>query len=72
MAPDPAVLPRLRRGHAARGQLRRPEIGALNVLGSAARRDRSRSATALANYSAAQDQDEENPADIQLGESFIN
>jgi phospholipase C len=48
-----------------------PEIGVLNVLGSDLNGTPIPIANGLANYVAAQDQDEENPADIQLGESFI-
>jgi phospholipase C len=48
-----------------------PEIGLLNVVGS-----QLASSIPIGNgidqFIAAQDQDEENPADIQLGESFIN
>jgi phospholipase C len=46
------------------------EIGALNDLGS----DLAGAipiGNGVANYTAAQDQDEENPADIQQGESFV-
>jgi phospholipase C len=48
-----------------------PEIGGLNVLGSALA-GKIPIGNGTANYTAAQDQDEENPADIQLGESFIH
>ncbi len=47
-----------------------PEIGLLNVVGS----DLANMipiGNGTSNYAAAQDQDEENPADIQIGESFI-
>jgi phospholipase C len=47
-----------------------PEIGVLNVVGS----DLANTipiGNGQSNYAAAQDQDEENPADIQIGESFI-
>jgi phospholipase C len=47
-----------------------PEIGALNVLGSELA-GLIPVANGVSNYAAAQDQDEENPADIQIGESFI-
>jgi phospholipase C len=47
-----------------------PEIGTLNVVGSALA-GKVPIGNGVANYSAAQDQDEENPADIQLGESFV-
>ncbi len=47
-----------------------PEIGVLNVVGS-----QLASSLPIANgvsqFVAAQDQDEENPADIQIGESFV-
>jgi phospholipase C len=47
-----------------------PEIGSLNVLGSELA-GMIPVGNGLANYVAAQDQDEENPADIQIGESFV-
>jgi phospholipase C len=47
-----------------------PEIGALNILGSELS-GLVPIANGLTNFVAAQDQDEENPADINLGESFI-
>ncbi len=46
------------------------EIGTLNVVGSALA-GKIPIGNGVANYSAAQDQDEENPADIQQGESFV-
>jgi hypothetical protein len=46
------------------------EIGVLNDIGSALA-GKIPIGNGLANYVAAQDQDEENPADIQLGESFV-
>ena len=46
------------------------EIGALNQVGSALANNVP-VGNGVSNYSAAQDQDEENPADIQLGESFV-
>jgi phospholipase C len=48
-----------------------PEIGTLNVVGSALA-GKVPIGNGVANYTAAQDQDEENPADIQLGESFVS
>ena len=47
-----------------------PEIGLLNVVGSDLANEIP-IGNGVSNYTAAQDQDEENPADIQLGESFI-
>jgi phospholipase C len=47
-----------------------PEIGALNVLGSELA-GKVPIGNGVSSYIAAQDQDEENPADIQLGESFV-
>ena len=46
------------------------EIGALNVIGSDLANEIP-IGNGVSNYTAAQDQDEENPADIQLGESFV-
>jgi phospholipase C len=46
------------------------EIGVLNVVGSELA-NQIPIGNGVSNYSAAQDQDEENPADIQLGESFV-
>jgi phospholipase C len=46
------------------------EIGLLNVLGTDLA-NQIPIGNGVANYSAAQDQDEENPADIQVGESFV-
>jgi phospholipase C len=48
-----------------------PEIGALNAVGSQLA-GKVPIGNGTANYTAAQDQDEENPADIRLGESFIS
>ena len=47
------------------------EIGALNDVGSDLAGELP-IGNGAANYSAAQDQDEENPADIQIGESFVH
>ena len=46
------------------------EIGLLNVVGSELA-NQIPIGNGQSNYAAAQDQDEENPADIQLGESFV-
>ncbi len=46
------------------------EIGALNDIGSDLAGEMP-IGNGAANYGAAQDQDEENPADIQIGESFV-
>jgi phospholipase C len=46
------------------------EIGTLNDAGSDLA-NKMPIGNGVANYSAAQDQDEENPADIQVGESFV-
>jgi phospholipase C len=46
------------------------EIGGLNDVGSDLANEIP-IGNGVANYTAAQDQDEENPADIQLGESFV-
>ena len=46
------------------------EIGVLNDVGSDLANDIP-IGNGVSNYSAAQDQDEENPADIQQGESFV-
>jgi phospholipase C len=47
-----------------------PEIGLLNVVGSQLAGSVP-VANGVSQFVAAQDQDEENPADIQLGESFV-
>jgi phospholipase C len=47
------------------------EIGVLNVLGSELA-GQVPIANGVGNYTAAQDQDEENPADIEIGESFVH
>jgi phospholipase C len=47
------------------------EIGALNDIGSGLAGEIP-IGNGVANYTAAQDQDEENPADIQIGESFVS
>jgi phospholipase C len=47
-----------------------PEIGSLNVIGSALAGDIP-IGNGVSQFTAAQDQDEENPADIQIGESYV-